>query len=145
MWVVGAKGWKWRKGRRGRGDEKETKKQLALGFQVAEELALFVHVNFLLLPWPVVCGALAGIARHALPNSACAGNNGAPVLRVWVLEGWWSGQAWWGCWGQRGATYYHRLSEGSRIQIMILEGAGRQVGWLTGWLADRLSRQPQTL
>lgn len=33
-------------GRRGREDEKETKKQLALGFQVRKELALFVHVNF---------------------------------------------------------------------------------------------------
>lgn len=60
-----------KKGRRGREDEKETKKQLALGFQVRKELALFVHVNFF-FPWPVVWKALAGIARHGLPNSACA-------------------------------------------------------------------------
>lgn len=119
------------KGWRGREDEKETKKQLALGFQVRKELALFVHVNFFFLPWPVVCKALAGIDRHGLPNSACTGNNGAPVLRVWVLEG---REDWSGSGGRREAG-------GQLITTNCLRAPGlkfrfgKEAGWQAGWLA----------
>lgn len=43
--------------------------------------------------------------------------------------------------GGRGATYYHKLSEGSTTQIQIWEGGG----WLAGWLAAARVRSQKTI